>query len=71
MLLHLGAAGHAQAPAALRRRFGWSEPRLARVLRRLEQAGWIERNGGGLELTAAGVGALEQTGSRPLAHPPA
>lgn len=70
VLLHLGAAGHAQAPAALRRRFGWSEPRLARVLRRLEQVGWIERTGGGLELTAAGVGALDQTGSRPLAHPP-
>jgi manganese/zinc/iron transport system permease protein len=70
VLLHLGAAGHAQAPAGLRRRFGWSEPRLARVLRRLEQAGWIERTGGGLALTAQGVGALDQAGSRPLAHPP-
>jgi manganese/zinc/iron transport system permease protein len=70
VLLHLGAAGRAQEPASLRRRFGWSEGRLARVTERLERLGWVERSGGGLALTAAGVGALDQTGSRPLAHPP-
>ena len=44
--------------------------RLARVLRRLEAAGWVERLPAGLALTPAGAGALERTGSRQLAHPP-
>lgn len=70
VLLHLDSAGRAQAPAILRRRFGWSAARLARVLRRLESAGWIERLPAGLALTPAGAGALERTGSRQLAHPP-
>ncbi len=70
VLLHLGSAGRAQAPAALRRRFAWSAARLARVLRRLESAGWVERLPAGLALTAAGAAALQQTGSHQLAHPP-
>ena len=70
VLLHLGSAASAQAPATLRRRFGWSAARLARVLRRLESAGWVDRSAAGLALTPAGAGALERTGSRQLAHPP-
>jgi len=70
VLLHLGSAASAQAPLTLRRRFGWSAARLARVLRRLESAGWVERTAAGLALTPAGAGALERTGSRALAHPP-
>jgi DNA-binding GntR family transcriptional regulator len=69
VMLHL-APGASLPAAALKRRFGWTARRLERVMRRLERAGWVERAGDGMRLTAAGNAALEHSGGSLLAHRP-
>ncbi len=54
--------------AVLERRFGWNPRRLQRVLSRLLRAGWVERAGEGLRLTARGAEVLETSGRIKLAH---
>ena len=68
LLLHLRKEGEVVPVAMLERRFGWSGPRLQRVLSSLLRQGWVEREGGGLRLTAEGARVLESTGRAQLAH---
>ncbi|HEX2252863.1 MAG TPA: metal ABC transporter permease [Thermoanaerobaculia bacterium] len=70
------ASGRVPAPGApplpaetVRRRFGWSEPRLRRMVGRLARQGLVERRNGHLVLTAAGAAAVEGAGTAQLAHP--
>ncbi len=68
LLLHLQKGGAGMQADLLERRFGWSRRRLERVIARLLRAGWIERDGEGLRLTASGAQVLEATGRIELAH---
>lgn len=68
LLLHLRKEGEVVPVAMLERRFGWSGPRLQRVLASLLRQGWVEREGGGLRLTAEGSRVLESSGRAQLAH---
>jgi manganese/zinc/iron transport system permease protein len=69
LLLHLQKGGSVVPVATLERRFGWSPRRLQKVLVSLLRAGWIEKEGDGLRLTASGAQVLESTGRAQLAHP--
>ena len=68
-----GGAGHGGAEPLhggdVETRFGWSRPRLARVLARLRSAGWVESGeAGALRITAAGLAAVEASGMTAV-HP--
>jgi manganese/zinc/iron transport system permease protein len=67
LLLHLGRARR-EAVAAMRGRFAWSPRRLDQVVARLAARGWVEADGDGLRLTAAGAAAVERSGQAALRH---
>jgi manganese/zinc/iron transport system permease protein len=68
LLVHLRHGGRAMPVPDLSRRFSWSARRLRRTAERLRTRGWIESSGGGLQLTADGLDALERSGQGPLRH---
>jgi len=68
LLLHLRKEGEVVPVSTLERRFGWTAPRLRRVLSGLLRSGWVEREGEGLRLTPRGAEVLETTGRAQLAH---
>lgn len=68
LVLHLDQRGAPLPMETLRRRFGWRRRRLERVVRHLTRSGWVDRQDGGLRLTAAGAELVESTGGEELAH---
>ena len=66
VLLHLQEGERELAVPRLQQRFGWSPARVRRVLRRLVRAGWVEEQGAGLRLTAAGTEHLAAFGGSRL-----
>jgi len=66
VLLHLQEGERELAVPRLEQRFGWPPARVRRVLRRLVRAGWVEEQGAGLRLTAAGAEHLTALGGSRL-----
>lgn len=74
LMLHIGHGSNADPTTAcnvdtLIRRFNWRPSQLSKVVRRLENQGWLEQSAhGGLRLTQSGAEALERSGQAPLRH---
>ncbi len=68
VMLHLSQGSEGLPRDEVVRRFAWPARRLDATVRRLAGRGWIEADGSGLKLTAAGAAALEASGQAVLRH---
>ncbi len=68
VLLHLRRGGSGIPMAQLGGRFAWSPERLQRVVQRLRRLGLVKLEAEGVQLTGAGLEALERSKLAPLRH---